>query len=307
MEKKLEQIAIRLEIGPRLKRSRKTPLQAERTSLYAPMLRVIDFLSPSGFSDPLVTGVKEVIREAQSKSVSPDLVWLALFLNSRGTSWAADEKAKQMRFLSICSFNFLKEDEERLMELRNELTEDLAPLIEPDEFTEPRDQLTKLLQKINAMGLQTRWHLEPADANWKLVAGENVITRGRWTSPLGYGKGVLKFRNEKFTVRHAFDDRYAEELVEREGIVRAGRKCFYAAIVSALEDGTFLKLRRCQECRKFFITGRLGKKYCHKGCMLAADHERAVQTRVPNFRARERAGIRKITGRGAKRRTSRRV
>ncbi len=307
MEKKQEQIAIRMEIGPRLKRSRKTALQAESTSVYAPMLRVINFLSPRGSNDPLVTGIKEVIKEAQSKSVSPDLVWLAVLLNSQGSSWAADEKVKHMRVLSFCSFNFPKEDEKALLELRNELTKDLAPLIEPDEFTEPRDELTKLLQKINAIGLQSRWHLEPAEANWKLVAGEKVITRGRWTSPLGYGRGVLKFRSEKFTVRHAFDDRYAKELLEREGLVRATRKCFYAAIVSALEDGTFLRLRRCQKCRKFFITGRIGKKYCSNECMLAADHERAVQMRVPNFRAKEQARIRKITGRGAKRRTSRRV
>ena len=307
MEKKQEQIAIRMEIGPRLKKSRKTALQAESNSVYAPMLRVIDFLSPRGSSDPLVTGIKEVIKEAQSKSVSPDLVWLAVLLNSQGSSWAADEKVKHMRVLSLCSFNFLKEDEQRLMELRNELTEDLGPLVEPDEFTEPRDQLTKLLQKVNTLGLQTTWHLEPAHANWKLVAGKKVITRGRWTSPLGHGRGILKFRDEKFTVRHAFDDRYAEELMKREGIVRAVRKCYYAAVVSALEDGTFLRLRRCQECRKFFISGRIGNKYCSNGCMLAADHERAVQTRVPNFRAREKARLRKITGRGAKRRTSRDV
>lgn len=82
----------------------------------------------------------------------------------------------------------------------------LLPLIEPDEFTRPLDQLAKRLQKINALGLQPRWHVEPAEANGRLIAETKVITRGRWSSPLGYGRGVLRIGEEKWTVRHAFDD-----------------------------------------------------------------------------------------------------
>ncbi len=303
MEKGQEpRIPVRVEIESASNEPKKKRGEAETMSAH--MLRLINFLSPRGVPDALVTEIKEVLKQAEAKSVSPDLVWLAIFLNSKGSSWAAEEKAREIRFLTW-SFSLTREDEERLIQLRDEIIEDLLPLIEPDELTRPLDQLTKAVQKVNTMGLQSRWHVEPAEANWKLVAGTRVITRGRWTSPLGYGRGVLKIGNEKCTVRHAFDDRYAEELVEREDFVTALRKCFYAAIVSALEDGTFLRLRRCQECQRFFIAGRLGKKYCSNECMMAADNKRATQVRVPNLRERERARNKKKIKQAAKRRAFR--
>ncbi len=285
-------ITVRVVTESTSKGSKKKRAKAGTVSFYSDMLRLINFLSPPGVNDHLAPDVKWVVKEAQAKSVSPDLVWLAIFLNSKESNWVADEEAKQIELLSW-SFRLTKKDDERLMRLRNELIEDLVPLIEPDEFTRPRDQLTKLLQKVNTMGLQTRWHLEWAVASWKAIAGSKLIARGQRHSPLGPGRGVLKIGNEKLTVRHAFEDRYARELVKREGLVEALRKCLYLTVVSALEDGTFLRLRRCQECQRFFIAGRLGKKYCTDKCMLTADNKQASQTRVPNFRARERAGIKK--------------
>jgi len=276
------------------------------SSSHPHILRVIRFLG--GISGPFLNYIERVLKEADAKSVSVDLIWLVEFLNSKVEALEANENEKQVPFLGgpfPGHLSFTREDYDKLNQLRTEIIEDITPLVVSDSTSRPVDQLVKLVQKINGVSLKLIWHVEPTEGDWRLVAGAKLITRGHRSSDMGYGKGVLKIGSEKWTVRHAFDDSYPQEF-KKEGLAYFLRKAYYAVIITTLENGTFARLRRCQECRRFFVAERLGVKYCTDVCMKVADRRKAAELRMPKLRKRQRKEKEQMARQAAERRGFRR-
>ncbi len=186
--------------------------------------------------------------------VSVDLVWLVVFLNSNQGKWKDNEQEKQIPFLGGCfppHFTFTKEGEDTLNRIRAEIIEVIEPLIRVKPSVGPLGVVNNLLQKINAVGLRPAWYVEPAEGEWRLRQGSQVITKGYRVAQVGPERGILKIGKQKLAVRHVFDDKQLD--TAKRDVVDYLRRAYFATIITALEDGNFTRLGRCHENRSALV------------------------------------------------------
>jgi hypothetical protein len=92
---------------------------------------------------------------------------------------------------------------------------------------------------------------------------------------LGYGQRVLNLRGTKWIVRRRFLG---------EGSLRGWA---YEAIITALENGDFVRLKKCKECEKFFVAEDLRQKFCNPQCT-RLHHDKEAADRVRRSRKRKK-------------------
>ena len=78
---------------------------------------------------------------------------------------------------------------------------------------------------------------------------------------------ALKIAGKKYVVRHDWKEQDAS-------------KKYYLTIIEALEDGSFIKLKRCKQCGKFFIADRLSDRFCSPTCSKATFGGESAKNRV---------------------------
>jgi hypothetical protein len=144
--------------------------------------------------------------------------------------------------------------------LQQRVLRDLGPLIPPKEKAMTTDTiefyLAHLQRKINRMNLRPHWVITPAE----------IALKG-----LRPGGGVCEIFGTRWVVsKRPFSS-------TTEGAV-------YLDVISALESGEFARLRRCGECRRFFVAVHGATAYCVPKCQKAHDRKAAVD-RVRTWRA----------------------
>ena len=199
--------------------------------------------------DPLL----EIVDEAEAKSVSVGLMQLVRFLNA--ASWGGGKSGGESK-------------------VRDEIIRDIEPIVRRSE--DAKKHLKEIVEKTNNL-VKARWTVEPAVREMKIRTRGKLVATIPWPLDLGPGRGILKIGRGRLAVRHDFFD--ASSL----------RKRFYATIITALEDGEFVRLGRCLriECQKFFIESRLGQKYCDLTCTKEADKKKA-RKRARDWREEKR-------------------
>jgi len=193
----------------------------------------------------------EIFEEAEEKSVSPELGELARFLNSEVSYLGPRNQAKESQ-------------------LRDEIIKDISPLVQPRGKQDSKGALRKVVGKINQMGLRPKWAVECS----KPFVVEFGTNRAKVGPVLGPGQKVLKIGGPKYVVRHSFGESYDTQSVKKD-YAGVKRKVLYSEIITSLENGEFARLVRCPECTRFFVSARLGQKYCNSKCSKSADTKAA--------------------------------
>ena len=127
--------------------------------------------------------------------------------------------------------------------LQDELIKDLAPIAEGKELDRA---LSRLLYKINQMKLHTEWII---------VGGKGYGIPPLAYKQLGPGRGILKSAGNRWFVARVpwlKGDRLREIL--------------YEITLNALLDGSLVYLKRCPQCRKFFVAGNTRGQFCSSQC-----------------------------------------
>lgn len=130
--------------------------------------------------------------------------------------------------------------------LQEELIRDLAPIAEGAEGKNLDRALSRLLYKINQMKLHTEWIL---------VGGEEYRIPPLAYKQMGPERRLLKSAGNRWFVARVpwlKGDRLREIL--------------YGITLNALLDGSLGYLKRCPQCRKFFVAGNTRGQFCSTRC-----------------------------------------
>jgi hypothetical protein len=166
------------------------------------------------------------------------------------------------RVLAFLNWKYVKNSrEEWFQEL---VLSDLLPVIEPGQDPQNlQSALFKLISAINEKKLQPRWVITPAAIKKRWRPGERVIRiqNTRWVL------SKVSFASDNFDA-------------------------MYLDIISSLERGEFGKIRRCPECRIFFLAKNFTRKFCSPECYAQNDRKRALN-RVKNSRKKQTVNMKK--------------
>jgi len=137
--------------------------------------------------------------------------------------------------------------------LQKEILGDLLPIVAPDR-TPNREEcysaLDGLVRKINQMGYKHEWRIRPVKTPmpsyfWGTVVNIHghrwMIERGMWTRP-------------------------------------NLRKALYCVIAAVLDGGLIMKLRRCDSCKKFFVSEDPRREFCSSQCRNDYNNKRRLET-----------------------------
>jgi len=166
------------------------------------------------------------------------------------------------RVLAFLNWNYEKNSREEWFQ--DLVLRDLLPVIESGQGPQNlQSAIFKLLSAINEKKLQPRWVITPAAIKKRLRYGERVIRlqNTRWVL------SKVSFASDKFDA-------------------------MYLDIISSLECGEFGKLRRCPECRAFFLAKNFKSKFCSPDCYARNDRKGALN-RVKNSRRKQAANMKK--------------
>jgi hypothetical protein len=212
----------------------------------------------------LVSGSKRKAKSTDEWKPKRSTIYLLVrFLN--GEDNRVVEAPPRSEFLNRASLVY--EHNVDLEQIRKEMIQDITPILRP---TASRlEHIRDVVEKISAMDLKPSWSVKPAALTLEFSDGGVPV---QLKSPSGPGMGFLKFGAESYAVRFS----PANFARDKNDFVGFARKVFYGHLISALEDGTFSYLGRCSECERFFVTKRLGVKYCAKKCMTRADAKKAT-------------------------------
>jgi hypothetical protein len=153
--------------------------------------------------------------------------------------------------------------------LREEIIQDIDPVVNSLTGDEVLTALAKLVSKINAMHLHPPWTVVDKKI-WKdLIEGPPLV--GLDVPPAG---PVLHIGGKELIVYHKVYAHYP-----------GSKEDFYSVIIKTLEDGSFQKLKRCKECQRFFVADRLSEKFCRPECSKAY-FDRGALDRVRKSRAK---------------------
>jgi len=166
------------------------------------------------------------------------------------------------RLLTFLNRTYEKNSREEWFQ--NLVLHDLLPVIEPGQGPQTlQSALFKLISAINEKKLQPRWVINPAAIKRRLRYGERVIRikNTRWVL------SKVSFASDNFDA-------------------------MYLDIISSLESGEVGKIRRCPECRVFFLAKNFTRKFCSPDCYARNDRKRALN-RVKNSRKKQTANMKK--------------
>jgi len=218
------------------------------------------------------------MRELKRKKLEKEFAWIDQSYRDEPEEWASgctpDElkEAYEAKVLDVGlelvvlkdflnrerQWNFSRETEDSL---REEIIQDVVPIVQPSDDDDALGALKKLVDKINAMDIHPPWCVGVAD---KRSAEESFFVRkgafkGRplvgFTLPTSARPGMY-IGGRKFSIYHVgIDTNYPVD-----------KKDFYSIIIKTLEDSSFQKLKRCKECSRFFVADRLSEKFCRPEC-----------------------------------------
>jgi hypothetical protein len=182
------------------------------------------------------------MQEAERKDVSLDLVELRDFLNSSGKSEA---------------------------EIREEIINLIMPIIssQPADEGNVLQQLKTIVKKANGLGIRSEWSVEEESPRGKVAEFAPGMLHKLWTRWLGPSNRILRIGGRKYSVRHD----WREETSPRN---------YYLTVMDALEDGTLIKLKRCNQCGRFFIADRVSDRFCSSKCSRVSYGGEAAKNRV---------------------------
>jgi hypothetical protein len=182
--------------------------------------------------------------------------------------------------------------EQEAEKLQAEIGRELAAIVPPAKTRTPEEAyrlLEALVRKINKMGLNPEWNLEPVDyevgayndpKNGKSeleLFRKSARGKSELYELLGGGQKVFELLGYNWVVNTRILGPAVESL----------RESLYGIIIDALENGELVRLRRCLNCQVFFVAEDLKQKYCAKGCMKAADQKNALK-RVREWRKQKK-------------------
>jgi len=155
-----------------------------------------------------------------------------------------------------------------LWPMRDELRDDLACITDRLAGSKPRERLASLLEKINGLERQPCWNVWPAKEH--LFFDNYAVRNPGWD--LGRGRRIIKVGQQRLIVAHGFNDGLDP------------KRYLYGMVASALEGGKLQHLKRCQNCRRYFLRENLRRRvYCTDICRKADDAHLAPQ-RVKTWR-----------------------
>lgn len=127
--------------------------------------------------------------------------------------------------------------------LQDELIKDLAPIAEGKELGRA---LSRLLSKINQLKLHTEW---------VLVGGKGYRIPPLAYKQLGPGRGILKSAGDRWFVARV-------PWLKGDCL----REILYEITLHTLLDGSLVYLKRCPQCRRFFVAGNTRGQFCGTRC-----------------------------------------
>jgi len=276
----------------------------------------------------LVTKKKFLKRRSRAKK--PDrflsLYRLSKFLNAKfGSRDSVDLSTLAFFIPPVLEYSFSKEGSAELSNakpdwanegkrLQRELLEDLTPILKAARKNDDLSVghgLRMLLKKIDNLQLQSRLILEtgtPQVVSYKsdpkdpsrgtpkgqqrqtlesILAEDDSVRRLRGSEKmlpnpavrhLGPERRILKIGGAKWIIRRKFDN------------PRCAREALYGIISNALETGEFSRLKRCNECQRFFIGEDPRQEYCKPKCR-DEHHDRDAVNRVRRSRRKKQRAL----------------
>lgn len=139
--------------------------------------------------------------------------------------------------------------------LQKEILGDLLPIVAPDRIPSQEEcysALDGLVRKINQMGYKHRWIIRP-------LKKETAI-------PVYFWGTVVNIHGHRW-------------MIERGMWTRPNlRKALYCVIAAVLDGGLIMKLRRCDSCKKFFVSEDPRREFCSSQCRNDYNNKRRLET-----------------------------
>ena len=173
---------------------------------------------------------------------------LEQFLNLDFKSVRRDELEKQSH--PLFEWFICEQSREKPEKLQQELLGYIDPLIaaEPINDISPWDRLRDLVDKISSLNLKWRWAIASGENETEIGDGNTTANPAR--KFLTTGQKLLKIQGTKWIVRKSSID------------VNSLKEILYAAVITVLESGELKWLKRCKECKNFFVPKDLKMKFC---------------------------------------------
>jgi hypothetical protein len=188
-----------------------------------------------------IAAMLKLVNEAERKGVALELVVLKDFLNSDS---AGTDQALKEEILGL-----------------------ISPILSPAPEADVLDGLKAIVRRVNSLGISAEWTAEAEAPKGKVGEFPSGLLHELWLRGLGPGKGILNLAGKKYRVRQDWRE-------------ETGTQRHYLAVIDALEDGTFTKLRRCKKCSRFFIADRRSDRFCSAKCSKATFSGDAAKDRV---------------------------
>jgi hypothetical protein len=222
--------------------------------------------------------IKEMI-EAEALNVSFGLVELKNFLNHE-LPWG----------LVTTGRGLTSHEEESL---RQEIIQDIGPIVSPPADADVLDALEKLVEKINAMRLQLPWAVAVKPDDKQKIEHEGPLAESDF-GYIGPAGPVMRIGGKQLIVSHQLNQHIWPDRPDSQ-------KGCYRVIITTLEDASFQKLKRCKECSRFFIADRLSEKFCRPECSKTY-FDRGAVDRVRKSRAKPQVEEKRQVGKKQKKR-----
>jgi len=173
---------------------------------------------------------------------------LEKFLNLDFNSLQRDKLEKQSH--PLFDWFICEQSREKPEKLQQELLGYIDPLIAVESINDisPWDRLIDLVKKINSLDLKWRWAVASGKNEFEIGDGNTTANPARRF--LTTGQKLLKIQGTKWIVR--------KNSIE----VNSLEESLYATVISVLESGELKWLKRCRECKNFFVPKDLKMKFC---------------------------------------------
>jgi len=216
-------------------------------------------------------------REKKISTVVSGLNDLASFLNFNFNSERQDwQKHTHPLFLLLWRPGALGIQE--VKKLQAELKKDLLPLVAPEPWQMGGldAHSERLIEKINSLRLVNAWDIEPWDAaflrQYHPPGWETYIDNLK--QPIRPFERVVKIGGFNWLLRKS----------QTGDSIRAR---LYRVVVEALETGELVRLKKCDECIRFFVAKDPRLNVCSEGCERLRDN-RGAKDRERRYRERKK-------------------
>lgn len=154
-------------------------------------------------------------------------------------------------------------DLSEVKKLQKEICEDLKPLIAPEYLGDLDICINGLIETINGLNIVNMWDELPFDHAWLSRHGGL-----RWSdmptppAPVRPIDRVVRIAGYKWLLR-------------KTPVASSVRAKVFQIVMEALETDTFLNLRKCKECPRFFVAADPREEVCGLPCQRKRDREQA--------------------------------